>query len=63
MDRIESIPGALRTIRVDNGPEFISNALDRRAYENGVTLDLSRLANRPTTPSLNPSMAGSARNA
>ena len=24
------------------GPEFISKALDRRAYENGVTLDFSR---------------------
>ena len=30
------------TIRVDNGPEFISKALDRWAYENGVTLDISR---------------------
>jgi transposase InsO family protein len=28
--------------RVDNGPEFISKALDRWAYENGVTLDFSR---------------------
>lgn len=24
------------------GPEFVSNALDRWAYENGVTLDFSR---------------------
>ena len=31
-----------QTIRVDNGPEFISKALDRWAYENGVTLDFSR---------------------
>ncbi len=29
-------------IRVDNGPEFISKALDRWAYENAVTLDFSR---------------------
>lgn len=28
--------------RVDNGPEFISKALDRWAYENRVTLDFSR---------------------
>ena len=27
---------------MDSGPEFISNPLDRWAYENGVTLDFSR---------------------
>ena len=42
MDRIASIRGAPRAIREDNGPEFISTALDRWAYENGVTLDFSR---------------------
>ena len=42
MDRIASIRGTPRAIRVDNGPEFISKALDRWAYENGVTLDFSR---------------------
>ena len=31
-----------KTIRVDNGPEFISKALDLWAYTNGVTLDFSR---------------------
>ena len=30
------------TIRVDNGPEFISNSLVWLAYWNGVTLDFSR---------------------
>jgi len=30
------------TIRVDNGPEFISKALDQWAYLNGVKLDFSR---------------------
>ena len=29
-------------IQVDNGSEFISKDLDRWAYENNVTLDLSR---------------------
>jgi putative transposase len=29
-------------IRLDSGPEFVSNALDRKAYEAGVTLDFSR---------------------
>ena len=42
MSRIAMTRGAPRTIRVDNGPEFISKALDRWAYENGVTLDFSR---------------------
>jgi putative transposase len=30
------------TIKVDNGPEFISKAMDRWAYENRVELDFSR---------------------
>ena len=42
MTRIAATRGAPRTIRVDNGPEFISKALDRWAYENGMTLDFSR---------------------
>jgi putative transposase len=40
--RISLIRGAPKTIRVDNGPEFISKALDRWAHENGVTLEFSR---------------------
>ena len=31
-----------RTIRLDNGPEFISKALDQWAYLNSVQLDFSR---------------------
>ncbi|WP_155006270.1 IS3 family transposase [Sphingomonas hengshuiensis] len=42
MTRIALSRGAPKTIRVDNGTEFISKALDRWAYENGVTLDFSR---------------------
>lgn len=42
MTRIAGARGSPRTIRVDNGPEFISKALDRWAYKNGVTLDFSR---------------------
>jgi putative transposase len=34
--------GYLRTIRVDNGSEFISRDLDLWAYANDVTLDFSR---------------------
>jgi transposase InsO family protein len=42
MDRIATIRATPWAIRVDNGPEFISKALDRWAYENGVTRDFSR---------------------
>lgn len=36
-----------KTIRVDNGPEFISKAMDQWAYWNKVALDFSRLG-KPT---------------
>jgi len=39
LGREHSLP---RTIRVDNGPEFISKRLDQWAYLNGVELDFSR---------------------
>jgi putative transposase len=39
LSRARSSP---RTIRVDNGPEFISKVLDQWAYVNGVELDFSR---------------------
>src|SRR5260370_2586511 len=42
MTRLALIRGAPKTIRADNGPEFISKALDRWAYRNSVTLDFSR---------------------
>jgi putative transposase len=57
MTRISAIRGAPRTIRVDNGPDFISKALDRWAYENGVTSDLSAPASPRTTPSWSRSTA------
>ncbi len=34
--------GYLKTIRVDNGSEFVSRDMDLWAYQNGVTLDFSR---------------------
>ena len=42
LDAVIAMRGAPKRIRVDNGPEFVSNALDRWAYEHGVTLDFSR---------------------
>ena len=50
MARIACTRGSPRIIRVDNGPEFISKALDRWVYQNGVTLDFSRLG-KPTDSS------------
>jgi putative transposase len=42
LGRVALHRGTPQRIRVDNGPEFVSNALDRWAYENRVTLDFSR---------------------
>lgn len=41
---LDSIPRSKRpnVIQVDNGPEFVSRALEAWAYRNGVTLDFSR---------------------
>lgn len=50
MDRLIILYGIPTRIQTDNGSEFISKALDRWAYDNGVTLDFSR----PGTPTDNP---------
>jgi putative transposase len=42
LGRIAMERGTPKTIRVDNGPEFVSKVLDQWAYRNGVTLDFSR---------------------
>ena len=42
LGRIPRRRGNPKTIRVDNGPEFTSRALDQWAYLNGVELDFSR---------------------
>jgi putative transposase len=42
LDRVTAIHGMPKSIRVDNGPEFISKDLDLWAWSNGVTLDFSR---------------------
>lgn len=56
MEHIKSMRGAPKRIQVDNGSEFASKARDLRAYENGVTLDLSRpgkLTDNPFIESFN----------
>jgi transposase InsO family protein len=55
--------GRPTSIRVDNGPAFISKSLDLWVYWNGVTLDFSRPASRPTMRLLNHLMERFVRNA
>lgn len=42
LTRITAARGNPKTIKSDNGSEFISKAMDRWAYESGVELDFSR---------------------
>src|SRR4029450_4644229 len=42
LERIRLERGLARTIKGDNGSEFISKGMDRWAYENGVELDFSQ---------------------
>lgn len=49
-------------IKVGNGSEFISKAMDKWAYDNKVTLDFSR-PGKPITPLLSPSTAASGMSA
>ncbi len=52
--------GYPQTIRVDNGPEFISRELDLWAYLRGVTLDFSR-PGKPTDNAFIESLNGKFR--
>lgn len=49
-----------KTIRLDNGPEFVSKVLDQWAYANKVTLDFSR-PGKPTDNALIESFNGRLR--
>lgn len=42
LERVTKVYSKPKTIRLDNGPEFISKDLDLWAYLNGVQLDFSR---------------------
>ena len=59
MTRLALMRGAPKTIRVDNGPEFVSKTLDR-AHQNGVTLDFSR-PGKPTDNAFIESLNGKFR--
>lgn len=42
LDQLKATVGVPKRLAVDNGPEFISKALDAWAYRNGVQLEFSR---------------------
>lgn len=42
LNRITEVRGLPRTIKTDNGSEFISKTMDKWAYERGIELDFSR---------------------
>ncbi len=50
LNRLKGTRGLPKVIAVDNGPEFISKALDAWAHEHGIQLEFSR----PGTPTDNP---------
>jgi len=60
LERIADRRGLPERIFLDNGPEFISKALDLWAYENGVILDFSR-PGKPTDNALIESFNGRLR--
>ena len=60
LERVTAEHGFPNSIRVDNGPEFISKDLDLWAYTNGVTLDFSR-PGKPTDNSFVEAFNGKVR--
>jgi putative transposase len=60
VNRICFLRGTPGSIRVDNGPAFVSKALDKWAYERKVSLDFSR-PGKPTDNAIIESFNGSFR--
>jgi putative transposase len=60
LERVAGVYGVPRTIRLDNGPEFVSRDLDLWAYRKGVVLDFSRLG-KPTDNSFVEAFNGKVR--
>ncbi len=60
LDHLKQVRGVPRSIRMDNGSEFVSKVLDKWAYENRVALDFSR-PGKPTDNAFAESFIGSLR--
>ena len=60
LERVAAELGYPKTIRLDNGPEFISKELDLWAFMHGVTLDFSR-PGKPTDNAFIESLNGKFR--
>ena len=60
LERVTHELGYPETIRLDNGPEFISKELDLWAFVHGVTLDFSR-PGKPTDNAFIESLNGKFR--
>jgi putative transposase len=60
LERAARQAGYPKTIRLDNGPEFISRELDLWAFMRGVTLDFSR-PGKPTDNAFIESLNGKFR--
>jgi putative transposase len=60
LNQVADIHGVPQTIRVDNGPAFVSRALDPWASQNGVVLDFSR-PSKPTDNSFVEAFNGKVR--
>src|SRR5436190_17502277 len=60
IERVRQEIGCPKTIRLDNGPEFISKELDLWAFMRGVTLDFSR-PGKPTDNAFIESLNGKFR--
>lgn len=62
LDRVCRTAGYPKTVRVDQGSEFVSRDMDLWAYQRGVVLEFSR-PNKPTDNTLSkPLMDASGRN-
>jgi putative transposase len=60
LERVIQETGCPKTIRLDNGPEFVSRELDLWAFMRGVTLDFSR-PGKPTDNAFIESLNGKLR--